>query len=141
MRYLLIFFLFVSCKNNSDKNDTARIDSILNENEKLKRELNENDSKKSEQVDSENKSNEKYYYVLITYTTSGVLNEESYISWTDIKTVKNLNEEIKYRLMDEAEKDFLNYPKVGFRGIKKREFFSFDSYLEASKHLASKKSL
>ncbi len=55
--------------------------------------------------------------------------------------VSKFNEDTKYRLMDEFEKKFLTHPPAYFKSITKRDCFSFDSYVDASKHLASKKSL
>ena len=98
-------------------------------------------------IERDNKSQKNYCYVLISYLnhemSSGLegLKDVPYVTWSDILEVAKFTEDTKYRLMDDFEKKFMEHSPAYFKAITKRECFSFNSYVEASKHLASKKSL
>lgn len=146
MRYLALIFLIVACNNASQHSDSLRVDSLTKLNDSLNNQLKKAVQKNLATEELEvSKSN--YCYVLITYINremgSGLqgLQDVTYLTWSDITEVSKFNEDVKYRLMDEFEKKFLANPPAYFKKIIKRECFFFDSYVEASKHLASRKSL
>jgi len=145
MRYLALLFLISACDNASRHSESLKIDSLTKLNDSLNTQLKS--VQRTVATENEEVSKAKYCYVLITYTNremgSGLqgLQDVTYLTWSDIIEVSEFNEDTKYRLMDEFEKKFLSHPPTYFKSIQKRDCFSFDSYVEASKHLASKKSL
>jgi hypothetical protein len=148
MGYLFTLFFLIGCQNKSHDSNISKVDSLIKQNENLKKELAKTGSLKLEKNRQDSIINTKQYcYVLLTYINhemgSGLegLKDVKYLTWSDIIEVSNFNEENKYKLMDEFEKKFLQHPPAYFKMITKRECFAFDSYVDASKNLASKKSL
>ncbi|NCU04690.1 MAG: hypothetical protein GXC73_11955 [Chitinophagaceae bacterium] len=146
MRYLLFLIFLTACQNNSPKEKIVMDDSPMAENERLRNALK--DTKKSdESLSSDATKNSKFCYILLTYVNREMgdglegLKDVQYLTWSDIFEVTELSEEKKFRLMDEFEKKFQTQLPAYFKAITKREVFEFDTYVEASKHLASKKGL
>lgn len=146
MRYLFLLFLIAACQTSPRKNEASNIDALMKENDSLKSQLRKKEPAPAI-IERDNKSQKKYCYVLISYLNhemgSGLegLKDVPYVTWSDIVEVADFTDDTKYRLMDEFEKKFLDHSPAYFKKITKRECFFFNSYVEASKHLASKKSL
>lgn len=145
MRYLFLLFLIAACQTSPRKNEAHNIDALMKENDSLKSQLRKSEPAPAI-VQRDNKSQKKYCYVLISYLNhemgSGLegLKDVPYVTWSDIVEIADFTDDTKYRLMDEFEKKFLDHSPAYFKKITNRECFFFDSYVEASKHLASKKS-
>lgn len=146
MRYLFLLFIIPSCQTSPRKNESHNIDALMKESDSLKSQLRKSEPAPTN-IERDNKSQKNYCYVLISYLnhemSSGLegLKDVPYVTWSDILEVAKFTEDTKYRLMDDFEKKFMEHSPAYFKAITKRECFSFNSYVEASKHLASKKSL
>lgn len=119
---MLLFLIFLqACKNQNEELDKLKI-----ENELLKN-----------KIDQTPINSTKFVWTVINYKVGdwspdrGFYNLKSRLYWSDVEEVNNFNENIKYKMQDELEKECRNRISL-LESIQKRETFVFDSYKEAS---------
>lgn len=119
---MLLFLLFLqACKNQNEE-----LDKLKSENELLKNKIAQTPINST-----------KFVWTVINYKVGdwsperGFYNLKSRLYWSDVEEVNNFNENIKYKMQDELEKECRNRISL-LESIQKRETFVFDSYKEAS---------
>lgn len=137
LQFLLLTTLLIACNNGQSSESDQKLDSLRIENEKMKNLVQE---LKSQQ----NKT--KYVWTIIhnkrgkyiVSSSSGKTGFEGpikdFVYYSDVITVDEFNEDKKYILQDELEKDLRKQFGSTIYSIESRETFEFDSYKEASKH-------
>lgn len=123
-RYILIILsllLLQACKNQNEE-----LDRLRNENELLKN-----------KIDQTPINSTKFVWTIINYKVGdwsperGFYNLKKHVYWSDVEEISNFNENIKYKMQDELEKECRSHNPL-LESIQKRETFVFDSYKEAS---------
>ncbi len=77
-----------------------------------------------------------HYYFIVLEIVEDHHTSRQRLNWTtSVKTIGVLNDDLKYRLLDQEVSNYKNSPNgIVYNGsIKKREIFLFNSYQEASK--------
>jgi hypothetical protein len=149
MRFTILIFLFLSgCKNENGSRITHSLinDSLIKVNEQLHDSIKLVDSlDKFYQLGKYAKGNnnnsivtsEKYCFVLLKVTQTEPLwgKDEYYNYCTKIQEISTVDEDSKYRLMDDAQEIYLGSPSGTLHNgsVIERECFIFDSYQEASR--------
>lgn len=123
-RYILIILsllLLQACKNQNEE-----LNRLRNENELLKN-----------KIDQTPINSTKFVWTIINYKVGdwsperGFYNLKNRVYWSDVEEVSNFNENMKYKMQDELEKECRSHNPL-LESIQKRETFVFDSYKEAS---------
>lgn len=123
-KYILIILpllLLQACKNQNEE-----LDRLKNENELLKNKIAETPINST-----------KFVWTMIYYKVGnwsperGFYNLKSRVYWSDVEEVNNFNDNVKYKMQDELEKECRSQNPL-LESIQKRETFVFDSYKEAS---------
>jgi hypothetical protein len=119
---MLLFLIFLqSCKNQNEE-----LNKLKSENEILK-----------SKIDQTPINSTKFVWTVIYYKVGdwsperGFYNYKNQLYWSEVVEVNNFNENIKYKLQDELEKECRNRIAL-LESIQKRETFVFDSYKQAS---------
>ena len=141
---ILIFcFLFVYCKEGmnsensavTDTINTVSADTILDPNAPAERDFDSTPP---------TKNNYKYVFVFLKinqleFDRTGIQHIVGYSYCTSIQSYDFVDEELKYRLMDNAQSEYLNSVKASaYKGkVIDRNAFVFDTYEDASKKRAT----
>lgn len=154
---LLPLIVLASCNLN-----TKKINSLQNENrekqaqiseqkleiEKLNRKVfaleqnrnndNSNDFENSNgsEIDNPNQLlNKQYYFIVLKITEKRIMNIEDFYSVTEVNEIGNFSESIRYKLLDKVVSNYMNSidAKLYEGSVKQRNFYLFNSYIEASK--------
>lgn len=118
---MLPLLLLQACKNQNEE-----LDRLRNENELLKNKIDETPI-----------NSIKFVWTMIYYKVGdwsperGFYNLKSRVYWSDVEEVNNFNDNVKYKIQDELEKECRSQNPL-LESIQKRETFVFDSYKEAS---------
>ncbi len=123
-KYILMLLSLVflqACKNQNEE-----LDKLRNENQLLKNKIEQTPINST-----------KFVWTIINYKVGdwsperGFYNLKSRLYWSEIEEVNGFNDNIKYKMQDELEKECRNHNPL-LESIQKRETFAFDSYKEAS---------
>ena len=148
MRYTLLIVMFLLGCQNEGVNRTAQTfvnDSLIKEDKELRDSIKLVESlNKFYQLGRYSQPNnsvsfaasEKYCFVLLKATQTDYDGKEEYFNYcTKIQDFLNIGEDLKYKLMDNAQESYLGSPSGGLHKgrVTSRECFIFDTYQEASK--------
>lgn len=77
----------------------------------------------------------QYYFIVLDIVENHYTSRQRFTWTTSVKTIGVLNDELKYRLLDQEVSNYKNSANgIVYNGsIKKREIYLFNSYQEASK--------
>jgi len=149
MKYLIILFLFLSgCKNENGNTSSYTLmnDSLIKADKELRDSIKLADSLDKfyqlgkyapENNNIIKEASAKYFFVLLKVTQTEPVSgkDELYNYCTKIQEISKLGEDLKYRLMDEAQEIYLASPAGSLHNgrVTARECLIFGSYQEASK--------
>ncbi|WP_086478601.1 hypothetical protein [Arenibacter amylolyticus] len=134
---LIISVFLISCNNKKGQESQQKLDSLQRENERINSRLLEMEKQQNQT---------KYVWTIIEhkrgrYIVSSSNNKtgfegpiKNYIYYSDVVKVDGFNEDKKYLLQDNLEKDLRGQFGYSVHSIQNRQTFVFDTYKEASEH-------